>query len=279
MNKQHTRIAERIYNRPWLISDGGYFKVHSVYQGYINAKHAGDMKAWMDDSSSTGTAQPYVTIGKVAVVSLEGTILKHASLLEQMCGAADVDTFLNNVRAAFNDTNIESILLDINSPGGEVTGVKEAADAIREMAQTKEIVAFTDSLCASAAYWIASACNSIFTTETANIGSIGVFTLLYDWSAAYAIAGVKPVLIKDGAFKADGVEGLPISDDTIARLQTDVLQIGTMFRSAVNINRDVADSTMQGQCFMGMNAVGLGLVDYIVTDMNELISLMNADLN
>jgi ClpP class serine protease len=277
MKKPHTFISRTLYGKPWAILEAQYFNIHTTYQNYLKGRLSAsslDLDDDLDDDSAN--VAPYTLQGKVAIVSLGGVILKHASMIETLCGAVDVDSFLVNVQKAFADPNVESILLDINSPGGEVTGVMEAADAIREMCKTKQIVAFTDSLCASAAYWIASACDAIFVTATSDIGSIGCYIGMYDYSIAFSQEGVKPVLIKSGKFKGDGFQGLPISEDTIARLQAEVDQTNLLFRDAIAIKRKgLSDDDMQGQCFLGLNAIQNGISDGIVKNINELVSILN----
>ncbi len=73
------------------------------------------------------------------------------------------------------DFSIKSIILDINSPGGAVTGTELAADAVYAANKRKPVVAYVDPLCASAAYWIGSQAGTIVAaTRAADIGSIGV---------------------------------------------------------------------------------------------------------
>jgi len=277
--KSYARISNRLYGKPWALYEPQWHNLHAIYQNHIkNGSLVKKSDIEFDDDNGE-SATSYTVVGKVGIVSLNGVILKHASLLEQICGAVDVDSFLQNVTAAFKDTNVESILLDINSPGGEVTGVKEAADKIRMMAKTKQIVSFTDSLCASAAYWIAAATDGIFTTETAEIGSIGVYVGMYDYSVAFSQEGVKPVLIKSGKFKGDGFPGLPIGEDTISRIQAEVDQTNDIFRGAIALKRDLKDDDMQGQTFMGMNAVKNGISDALVTCINDLVSALNSETN
>lgn len=214
---------------------------------------------------------------KIAVVSLSGTILKNASLIEQwLFGAADIDSFLSDVRAAFNNPQVDTIVLNLNTPGGDTMGLQEAAQAIRTMAATKQIVAFTDSLCASAGYYLASACSSIFCTNSSQIGCIGTMMMMYDTSALFSQQGVRAILIKSGKFKGQGADGVPITDEMVAHYQSIVDQLSSEFFSFVTANRDVSDNDMQGQIFLGSQAVNNNIADVTVASFSELISLLNA---
>jgi signal peptide peptidase SppA len=274
---KYARLASRLYGKPLLINEMEFYNISNTFLSLTkNGKRAMD-DFDNDNDMDVQPITPYDTLGKVAVVTLSGPIIKHADLMETFCGATDIDSFLSKVQKAYIDPNIETILLDINSPGGETTGLKECADAIREMSKSKQIVSFTDSLCASAAYWIASATNGIFVTETSNIGSIGVYFGAYDYSEAFAKEGIKPVLIKSGDFKGDGFPGMPFSDETKKRIQTEIEQINTMFRNSIAQKRTLQDEDMQGQVFLGMNAIDKGIADAIVTNMDSLIAILNQE--
>jgi len=274
---KYARLASRIYGRPVLITEMEYFNLSNTFQSLVKGNVPKAL--FDDDEGENATSEPYKVVGKTAIVSLSGPIIKHASGMDTLCGMVDVDTFLSNVQAAFNDTNVTSILIDIVSPGGECTGIFETSNAIREMSKTKDIVAFSDDMCCSAAFWIASACNSIVVTETSTIGSVGVFIGLYDQSQAFAQEGIRPILIRSRQFKADGFPGLPISKETIDRLQTDVDDVNAMFRSAIALKRTLKDEDMQGQAFSGTKAVANGMADMIVANIGELVELMNTELN
>lgn len=214
----------------------------------------------------------------VAVISVHGIIGKHLSSLETMCGGCDLDEVEEDLRAAMADPNTKAILLDINSPGGTVTGVPELAAKIAEWNQQKRIYAFCDSLCASAAYWLASSCEAIAITLTADVGSIGVYMALVDDSEWWQKEGYKLVLVKAGEHKADGISGQPVSDSAIARWQGEVDAIYQMFTSAVTTGRaGVPNDVMQGQTLMGQAAVAALLADEIVPDLPTYLAAIETE--
>lgn len=215
----------------------------------------------------------------VAVIPVHGIIGKHLSSLETMCGGCDLDQVEAEIKEALADGNTKAIILDINSPGGVVTGVPELAEKIREWQagdQGKPIYAFTDSLCASAAYWLASACSDIACTATADLGSIGVYIAMVDDSEWWRMEGYKLELIKAGEFKAMGISGQPLSEAERALLQADVDTIYAMFTTDVRLGRQahgpVADAVMQGQTFLGQAAVEANLADGIVPDLATFLA-------
>lgn len=82
-------------------------------------------------------------------------------------------------KALATDPTVEQVLLVLDSPGGTVQGIAEAAEALIEFRQAKSVTAFTDSVCTSGAYWLASLCNGIVATPSAIVGSIGVVSSVY----------------------------------------------------------------------------------------------------
>lgn len=110
----------------------------------------------------------------VAIIPLIGPIFPRANMMTEMSGATSLDIFILDLRAALDSAEVESLVLDMDSPGGVVFGVSEAAGLIRSAAQVKPITAYVGGMSASAAYWLASAATEIVAEETALLGSIGV---------------------------------------------------------------------------------------------------------
>jgi signal peptide peptidase SppA len=214
------------------------------------------------------------TNGRVALIHVDGVLDRHISQFELDCfGGCDVDDVGRAVDFAETDKGTEHVLLYINSPGGSVSGIPETADKIARLAAKKDVFVFVDTLCASAGYWLASQADQIFAGPSAQVGSVGVYLALLDESRLLEEMGVKIETIKDGKLKAAGAWWKPLSEDERAHFQASVLEIGTMFRGAVNKKRPgVSLETMQGQCFFGASAQKVGLVDAIVPDVAAAVA-------
>jgi capsid assembly protease len=171
--------------------------------------------------------------------------------------AVDTDDLTTAIEAADTGT----IVLWFRSPGGIVTGIPEAAQAIRAAGGKKRILAFTDTLMASAAYWLAAQAQEIHATPTADVGSIGVYTAFYDFSEMLEREGIKLELFKAGRLKATGLMGNPLDEEARAHIQAAVDEAYAAFTSAVTRNRDIAADTMQGQTFKGKEAIARNLTD------------------
>ena len=153
------------------------------------------------------------------------------------------------------------VVLWFRSPGGIITGIPETAAQLRALGAQREIIGFTDDLCASAAYWLAAQCSSIVATPTADVGSIGVYLAFYDFCAMLEKAGVKLELFKAGTMKGTGMMGKPLTEEERAYLQQGVLESYAAFTADVTMNRAVADEFMQGQTLRGDRAKAANLVD------------------
>lgn len=227
-----------------------------------------------------GDPQPPVSSrnGAVAVIPLRGVIAHRMSGMEESSGGMSAERFTSMVRQAAADPAVGSIVLDVDSPGGTVSGVPEAADAVFEARQQKRIIAVANARMASAAYWIASQATEIVAIPSVYdrvIGSIGVFTVHQDLSAALEKEGVKVTLIKAGAHKAEGNPFEPLSDELKAEIQASVDATYGAFVKAVARGRGVSVSDVrkgygEGRGLPGAEAKAAGLIDRIAT-MDDVI--------
>lgn len=107
-----------------------------------------------------------------AVVPMLGAIFPRASMVNASTGGTSLDTFMHDIRVAQANTDVSRIALVVDSPGGVVSSLGEAADGLR--ASEKPITAFVAGMAASAAYWLASQAGEIVVDRSASVGSIGV---------------------------------------------------------------------------------------------------------
>jgi signal peptide peptidase SppA len=213
-------------------------------------------------------------VGNIAIIPIRGAILKNPDAYDLEHGCCDVDAVRNMAEYAAADPSIEKVLLQISSPGGSVLGVPETGAALARLAATKRTFAWTDTVAASAAYWFASQAEAIYTSESARVGSIGVYSLFLDASKALEDFGVKVNALQAGKFKLAGAPFRPMSDEEKAHLQRGVDRIRDQFHGAVRAKRTLKEGCMEGQCFDGADAVENGLADGIISDLSEALELL-----
>jgi protease-4 len=204
--------------------------------------------------------------GDVAIIHVSGVIDKAISDADMDCyGGLDLRDVDAAISLAEADPIISRVVFAFDTPGGSTTGVAETAQRIARLAMTKEVHAYTDSMCCSAGMWLASQADHIVATPSAIVGSIGVYIALLDESEALAMDGYKVELIKAGQFKAMGASFKPLSDDERALLRATVDQTYDAFRTAITAKRDVPQEAMEGQWYDGHQADLYNVIDATTT--------------
>ena len=127
--------------------------------------------------------------GSTAILDVQGPIFRHADLMSHLSGATTAEHLARDFQAAIDNGTVENILLRIDSPGGQVNGIADLAEIIRQ--SPKPVTAYIDGLGASAAYWLAAAAKKIYGSVDSFIGSIGVVATLVDRRGAQERQGVK----------------------------------------------------------------------------------------
>lgn len=205
--------------------------------------------------------------GAIARIPITGVIMKHvpeffAFLGIEATGAVQTGEL---IKAALADESVEEIELLIDSPGGSIAGVQPLADLVHEAGQIKPVRAVVSDMAASAAYWIASQANEIEANESAMVGSVGVYRVMNDTSAALEAHGVKVHLISSGEFKGAGTPGTKITDPIIAREQRLIDEAANLFKSAIARGRRMSDEQVDaiatGETWFANDAKELNLID------------------
>lgn len=203
--------------------------------------------------------------GTVAVIPILDVIGRKFSSSLYSSGVTSIDVFQRLVKTASEDDAVTAIVLSVDSPGGVAMGTPEAAESVRIAAQAKPVIAYADGLVCSAAYWIASQADAIYAMPSSEIGSIGAYMAVMDYTRAAEMEGIRVEMFRSGKHKGMGYPGTSLRDDQREMLQAQVNEIASKFKSAVKSGRqrDIAEDAMQGQSFSAEAAMALGLVDQI----------------
>lgn len=253
-----------------FITPMGLTALHTVVRNHLVNK-ASDITDIIDDTEEQDVNDPYDLIPGVRVVPVHGYIGYRVSALEKSCGVCDIGDMTRNVEDAAADDNVKTILLDVNSGGGEITYVQEAANRIQEVAKSKNVVAYTDTLACSAAQWIAAAANEIYATPSANLGSIGCVCALFDTSKMYEREGIQVKLYTSGKLKGIGYEGVPITDIQDEYLKNEILTLGNQFKSYMKSRMpNLKDEDMEGQPLSGQYMYDMENITGLVYSAEEI---------
>jgi signal peptide peptidase SppA len=210
--------------------------------------------------------------GGIAVLPLYGVVSQRASMMDDICGAGGTSTerFTQAFREAMADDSVGGIIIDIDSPGGSVFGVADLYDEIMGARGVKPVYGFVNSLCASAAYWLGSACSQLIAVQGSMTGSIGVYTQHVDMSKALEMDGVSQEFISAGKYKVEGNSYGPLSDEARAFTQAQIDSYYSAFTQAVAKGRGAAiaqvrDGMGQGRCLLPVEALSAGMIDAVDT--------------
>ena len=218
--------------------------------------------------------------GTVAILPLRGVIANRMNLMSDISGGTSSEGFGRMFDAAVADAGVKAIVIDVDSPGGVVSGTDELSTKIFGARGSKPIIAHVNPTAASAAYWIATAADEMVLNPSAEVGSIGVMGVHDDISAALEKAGVKRTLMKAGEYKGEMAPFLPLSEEAREHQQQRIDAYHELFVHAVARNRNVSATTVRekfgkGRMVMAADAVSRGMADRIAT-LEETLSRFGA---
>lgn len=204
----------------------------------------------------------------IAIIRIYGVLTKKTEAFDHILDMTSYENIHEEIESALEDKSIETILLDIDSPGGEVNGVFDLADFIYESRTKKRIIAIANDDAYSAAYAIASSAGKVFVSRTSGVGSIGVIASHIDQSRFDERQGIKYTTIFAGSRKNDLNPHEPMTSESLESLQKEVDRLYEMFLQLIARNRGLSiekiRSTEAGLYF-GEKAVEIGVADGVTT--------------
>lgn len=203
--------------------------------------------------------------GKVAVIYANGNIVDGKDA-QQVAG----DRFAKIISEVRKDTTIKAAVLRVNSPGGSVIASEKIKAELELLQERIPVVASYGNYAASGGYWISAGCDKIYTNATTLTGSIGVFSMIPDFSKTVndkLHVNITPVNSNRHADMFSLMR--PLTDMEVAYMQASVEKIYTKFTSLVAEGRDMTvervDEIAQGRVWSGAEALDINLVDQIGT--------------
>jgi len=265
-------IAARVFDTPLLIDANKLNAILAVLGRRIG----------LDDLRALEIADPEpprpfrLFAGGVAVIPVTGTLVHRSFGLHPLSGFTNYvgieETFLD----AIDDAQVNAIVFDIDSPGGEANGVFDLSDTIHAARGTKPIWAVANETALSAAYAIASAADRVVVPRTGALGSVGVLAVHIDQSEKDRKEGLKFSFMTGGARKADGNPHLPLDDEARSTIQAEVDRVFDLFVDTVARNRQLSPAVireMEGESVFGPDAASSGLADEVGTFKESMKAL------
>jgi len=278
--KNYPRIMGEILNKPWLITPDKFETICGLIETRLTG--GATMNEGEAERLAAVHAHPEVkTPSQVAVMPLWGTLFQHAGLMQKMSGGTSTAEFGRAFKAMMGNPDVGTIVLHVNSPGGQVWGTHELSDLIyNSRGQGKKIVAVADSQMASAALEIGTSADEVYVTTGGELGSMGVVQMHADTSAQDEKVGIKRTLIAVPERKIEGHPYGPLSEDAAKTTLELVEKTYEQFASRMARNMGVSIEYAKGNyggggMLQADEAKSVGLVKEIAPFddvMDEIIS-------
>ncbi|MCI0549893.1 MAG: signal peptide peptidase SppA [Anaerolineae bacterium] len=222
-------------------------------------------------------------VSAVAVLPLFGTIFPRANMMTDVSGATSAERFGAQFSELVQDPEINAIVLDVDSPGGQVNGIDELSKQIYDARGKKPIVAVANHTMASAAYWIGTAADEVVVTPSGEVGSIGVFAVHKDFSAALEKDGIKVSIISKGKYKVEENPYEALTEEARSAIDVRVGEAYDAFINSVARNRGAEPATVrngfgEGRVVSARRAVELGMADRVGTLEETIDRLLNKNV-
>ena len=271
-------LASRVFGTPLMIARAKL----EVILGVLAPRFAGGTLEPIEPEADPAPLTS-ITVEKIAVVSVIGTLVSRSGYLDAASGLQAYGDIADAIATAMDDASVRGVILDVDSPGGEVGGLFDLVEQIQAIrsASAKPLWAVANESALSAAYAIASAADRLYVTRTGEVGSIGVVAVHVDESGADAKAGLAWTFVFAGDRKVDGNAHEPLSERARATIQADVDRLYSEFCTLVSVNRGLTSEAARGTnaaIYRGELAIRAGLADRLGT-LDLAIAEMAAELD
>lgn len=196
----------------------------------------------------------------VGVIDIDGEISATTN--------ASADKVIKSIHNAYQQKGLQALLLRVNSPGGSPVQADYIYDELvyyRKLFPKIKVYTICSDMCASAAYYIASASDDIFAAPSSLVGSIGVIYSSFGFSDAIQKIGVARRLITSGKNKGFLDPFSPMTDNDKTKLKAMLDIIHLQFEDKVKRGRGqrlkISDETFTGLFWTGEQALKMGLID------------------
>ena len=274
-------IGQRLFNVPLMLRPEkceivaaallDHFGISKLQR--IDGTSLGVIELKQEASLATSGDRPerryYQSIDGVAIIPVQGSLAQRVGGLDPYSGVCGYNQIEAKIEMAQDDDTVRAILLDIDSPGGEVAGCFDLSRKIASSSRRnggKPIIGAANEQACSAGYALLSGCDQVFMPESAMVGSIGVWTLLVDMTRNLDREGIEITMIRAGDRKARGAYFEKADKETVSKLVGWVENTRDQFVRLVAQNRNLSEadvSAQEGDWFYGDEAMERGLIDGI----------------
>lgn len=280
----YPHLAQRLFNTPLAITPGKMEVIMAALADRFGLaklfRPNGDVVAlssFDDDIGQPADVHGYDVVNRVAVIPVQGTLVQKLGTMRPYSGMTGYDGIRANLSLALDDDDVDAIVFDVDSPGGEVAGCFDLVDSIFNARGTKPMWSILTESAYSAAFAIASATDRIYVPRTGGTGSVGVIAALINFAKALESGGMEVALITYGDRKADGNPYINFTKEALACFQEHVDEMGDLFVETVARNRKTTTAKVratQARTYMGAAGVDVGFADAVMAPDEAFRSLL-----
>jgi signal peptide peptidase SppA len=285
---EHTRILEWIFTHNWAMYRPALTAMIGIVEEVIKdpvaiaqAFHGQNASQYLDENGKGIQAINPISLTRldgsynvrvvetVAVITVSGVIFPRNTSVPSSYGAHTVlDRLGHDFDVALQSKSIKSIIMVYDTPGGEVTGISEMAEAISKGNKVKPIISYVYGMAASAGYFLAAPGKKIIASNTAQVGSIGVVSEYVDTSVADEKKGISRVQIVSNVSPNKRPD--LTTPEGRAGIQKLVDDLASVFVSSIANYRNIKFEQVltefgQGGMLLAQQALDVGMIDRIST--------------
>lgn len=264
---KHLLLLSRLYNTPLAIDQGKLDILHTN----IGIRLLENSPIPSLDTPAKAKQYSFPN-SKIAVIDIFGTLLSKGTVGDS--GSTNYGYISSRIQEAIN-SQAKTLIFNIDSPGGEVGGAFSLAYFIKSLPQKYGVstIAVAEGNANSAAYLLGSAAQKFYATKESLVGSIGVIAMLVDMTKADEQNGMKFEVIRSKDEKGLINPHEPISDAIKNDMASKVMSLDRLFNETISMNRGISVANImdtKGKSFMAEEALSIGLIDGIISSIEEL---------
>jgi signal peptide peptidase SppA len=285
--RSYEHVLAAVAATPWAIEPNKGRELAAMLTRRVNGERATaeEIALAAGARAATRSRKSKSRPASVAVIPLHGVMVQRADWLMEACGVLSSEQVGQLVDQAAADPAVETIVIDVDSPGGSAFGTAELAAKVAAAAKQKKVITVANSMAASAAYFVASQASELVVTPSGMVGSIGVVMMHVDESKALEMAGQVVTVVATSDTKKGGMDPGPLSPAWKSHLESLVAGYYDQFVKVVASGRNVSQKKVKedfgdGGMLLAETAVKAGMADTVATldDVLGRYGLSAADL-
>lgn len=278
--KNYAHLSARVLNTPLLVEPGYARVFFSALAGRLGIHQLADasgeiltgeklrMSAELYEPARAKD-RPYEVVSGVGLLPISGSLVHKSGYVQPYSGTTGYDGIIARAAEAFADADVRGVMMDLDTPGGEVAGCFDTARTLRQLADAagKPLWALCYDMNCSAGMALASSAHHRLITQTGIAGSIGVVMAHSDYSKVLDEAGINVTLIHSGKHKVEGNPYEALPEDVLQRFQRSTDQLRQAFGQLVSgftgLSLEAVLAT-EAATYRGQEAIDVGLADELI---------------